>query len=139
MVDCWRCICVHLGKPIPEQPKSPEHDKVKESGDLPQRLCEFVLEFLAEKRIQLAETHEHQDDCYTGEGRDRFKVCDRHTNELLRSRRNVVDLAAEFAGIDSKAYSAEKDAALKYVRDLYALEHWATTEGRAMLSTLAQP
>lgn len=128
---CWRCICVHLGKPIPTPPPSPEHDKVAASNDLPQKLCEFVLEFLADKNLVLAERHRHTRGCW--DEHDEL-ACGCRDGELYTTGKNVVDLAAAFIGVDAKKYSLEKDAMLKHIRGLNALEHWAKTEGRVMLA-----
>lgn len=133
-VDCWRCVCLHVGKPIPDEPKSPEHDKVKASNDLPQTLCEFVKEFLAEKDLILAKYHRHSQMCRDdASGGD--LVCDTDEDDLLPAHQDIVALAAEFIGVDKKAYDAEKDAALKFIRELHALQEWAKTEGHGMLVT----
>lgn len=130
-VDCWHCICIHLGKPIPTPPASPEHDKVAASNDLPQKLCEFVLEFLPEEHnIVLATRHHHGAECYD---EDDALLCGCRDGELYRASQNVVDLAAAFIGVDAKAYNKEKDATLKYIRELNALSDWAKVEGRSML------
>lgn len=146
-VDCWRCICIHLGKPIPTEPPMPEHDKVTASHDLPQKLCEFIKEFLYEKGISLAQIHHHSDACrpnQTVPGLSRRQQlpraglsCGWQDGEMYPHRGNLVALAAEFIGVDKKKYDAEKDAALKCLQTMNDLQDWAKTEGHMMLATAA--
>lgn len=129
-VDCPSCILHFLGKKVPPYPPTPEHDKVTASNDLPQKLCEFVKEFLPEHGITLGEHHHHNEFCEDEEG---DRVCGLREGALLLSNKDVVSLAAEFIGVDRKAYDKEKDAALAYAREMNALHEWARTEGRRLI------
>lgn len=138
-VDCWRCICTQVGRAIPTEPKSPMHDLVKASNDLPQQLCEFVLEFLQERGIHLSTMHKHDPvECFEYDG-ETYKTpqCSMQEGSLWPANlgdSGVAALAAEFIGVDKKAYDAEKDALLAYIREMHTLEQWAQTEGRMLLS-----
>lgn len=130
---CWRCICIAVGREGPKEPATPEHDKLHASNGLPQKLCEFVLEFLPQAGIQTATMHHHTDAACRDE--DAELTCGAREGELFPTVGNsrIVALAAEFIGVDQKAFDKEKDDLLKYVREMNALEEWAKTEGRKML------
>lgn len=138
-VNCWRCICVYTGKEMTfSMPDSPQHDLVRESHDLPQKLCEFVEEFLRPKGIFLAEEHQHSKFCHDDDDPKAIRLCQMRQRELIPAQVSVVKLAAEFIGLDVPAYDREKDEALTYQRKLNELVDWAATEGKALMLEMAK-
>lgn len=130
-VDCPSCILTFLDRKVPDAPKTPEHDKVTASNDLPQKLCEFVKEFLPEHGITLGERHHHNEFCEDEEG---DQVCGLREGALLPCNKDIVSFAAEFIGVDRKKYDKEKDAALAHIREIHALHDWSLTEGRRLIA-----
>ena len=111
-VTCWRCICVYTGKEMTfSVPDAPQHALVRASHNLPQKLCEFVLEFCSERGVKL--------------------VDDRNGGRLTDTA--VTILAAEFVGVNVSAYDREEVAALAFQRKLNELQDWAKTEGKALM------
>lgn len=111
-VNCWRCICVYTGKEMTfSVPDAPQHALVRASHNLPQKLCEFVLEFCPAQGVKLV-------DCSDGG---------------ILTENEVTTLAAQFVDIDILAYDAEKEAALAFQRKLNELQDWAKTEGKALM------
>lgn len=136
--DCWICVCRRLGKEIPVEPPCPEHEKVDKSGNLPQKLCEFVHEFLAHRGYSLAVTHQHDDEqCYVFDGtRYRTPQCGMREGSLWHAglgEAGLAKLAAAFIDVDADAYHREKDALLAYVRACNDLRDWVKEFGKANL------
>lgn len=64
-VDCWRCITVTCGRPLPAEPELPEHDKLtaaKRRGDATQTVGDF-LEWLGEQGLVLAKDEKTRFTC----------------------------------------------------------------------------
>jgi hypothetical protein len=120
-VTCWKCIHLLMGRPIPPEPKLPEHDKLKaaksEGRDATQLIGEF-LEWLGDREggaLILAERSEHDDELYP-----------------FRGRRD--SLIADFFGINENALAAEKEALIEYQRAFNKAVEWAEKEGRPYLA-----
>lgn len=116
-VTCWRCVMLLLGRPIPAEPETPEHERLEaakhEGRDATQLVGEF-LSWLDEEGIRLARYHE-------GEG------------ELLEIHERKQALLAKFFGINENALESEKQALLDYQRKLNAAIEWAKSDGRDAL------
>lgn len=85
---------------ILEEPSSPQHDKAKLHADEMQAIGEF-LEWLPTVDLHLSEW---------------MKYPEYANKVLVQSNTDIQQLLADFYEIDYKAYLAEKDAALAYIR-----------------------
>lgn len=117
-VTCWKCVHLLMGRPIPPEPKCPEHDKLKaakdEGRDATQLIGEFLHEFLPGEGIRLAKYSDRDDELY----------------EVNNKR----ELIAKFFGINESALEAEKEALIEYQRAFNKAVEWAEKEGRPYLA-----
>lgn len=117
LVTCWKCVHLLMGRPIPPEPKLPEHDKLKaaknEGRDATQLIGEFLNEFLPGERIHL---------CRISEDGEFYNV---HENR---------ELLAKFFGVSQSALDAEKEALIDYQRAFNKAVEWAEKEGRPYLA-----
>ena len=120
MSTCWRCITLRCARPLPAEPKVPEHDrlnKAKKTDDATQLVGEFFEWLECEKRIVLAQ--------WDGS---------RNGNEfLVPTYANRNNLLAEFFGVSENALESEKQALLEFMRATNKAVAWAETEGREIL------
>jgi hypothetical protein len=118
-VQCWKCVHLVMGRPVPPEPAVPEHDKLKaakhEGRDATQLIGEF-LEWLSD-----------------GEGGN-LVLAEEGSRELYYWRGRKEILIAGFFGINENALSAEKDALLAYQRAYNKAIEWVEKEGRPYLA-----
>lgn len=118
LITCWKCVHLVLGRPLPPEPETPEHDRLKEakhkSGDATQLLGDFVTWMREEKRYRL---------CTYNQGDGEFYEINASTQTLI----------AAFFGINEAALSAEKDALLEYQRAFNKAIDWTNNEGKPHL------
>lgn len=115
MATCWKCILLHLGKPVPAEPPVPEHERLraaKRTDDATQLVGRFIDWLDAEKHLVLAE---------------------RGNVELCPATVSTQALLAEFFGISPGALEAEKRALLEHLHATNEARQWAMTEGKKAL------
>lgn len=117
-VTCWRCVHLLMGRPLPAEPKTPEHEKLKaakfEGRDATQLIGEFLNEFLPGEGVRLAKYNDREGELY----------------EVGNKR----ELIAKFFGINENALESEKMALLEYQRAMNKAVDWAEKEGRPFLA-----
>ena len=117
-VTCWRCIHLLCSRPLPSEPKTPEHNrlhKAKKTDDATQLVGEFFEWLEGEKRMVLGQ--------WGGDRGDFLMPVGANRNKLL----------AEFFGVSEEALESEKRAILDHQRALNEAIAWAKTEGRRNL------
>lgn len=115
MATCWKCILLHLGRPVPQEPALPEHDRLKaakKTDDATQLVGEFIDWLDAEKHLVLAE---------------------RGSSQLYPVYVSTQALLAEFFGISQSVLETEKRALLDHLHATNKARQWAMTEGRKIL------
>jgi hypothetical protein len=114
-VDCWHCVLLLCSRPVPAEPDVPEHkklEKAKKTDDATQIVGEFIDWLREEKGVVFAKWGD---------------------SELYAERVPVQRMLGEFFGISESALESEKQALLKYQRELNKAIDWANKEGRGYL------
>lgn len=112
LAGCWKCVMLHVGRPLPAEPKTPEHERLeqaKKTDDATQLVGEF-MDWLADaKKLVLGRWNDD--------------------DELIPARENIQRLLAEYFGISQAALESEKQALLEYMRAVNKAREWVKEEG----------
>lgn len=117
MADCWKCILLQCGRPIPPEPPVPEHERLEEAkktNDATTLVGQF-FDWLKEEKSYV------------------FAKFGDDTDELIPVFEPVGKLLAAFFGINENALESEKRAMLEHLRAVSKAREWAQTEGKRFL------
>ncbi len=115
-IDCWKCIHLTLGRAIPPEPETPEHDRMKAARhgrDALQLIGEFIDWLRDEKG---------------------YRICEHDRGEYYEVNAGPQKFIAQFFEINEAALSAEKDALLDYQRAYTKALEWVEKEAKPHLA-----